>query len=307
MLSMSSGGAQVVPAKPWAQVGTTLEMIKWEHSVFALPFALTGAVLAASGVPRLLQLFWIVVCMVSARSAGMAFNRWADAELDAANPRTKMRAIPAGILSRRFVGWFTVAASMLFLLGASRLNRLALLCAPIVLLVLLLYSYAKRFTRWSHLVLGLALGIAPAGAWVAVRGSLDPRILVLTLIVLCWVGGFDMLYACQDAVHDRQVGLKSLPASVGAGGAFRLARCLHLSMLALSVWLIHLFALGALAWIGIALVAVLLAYEHSLVSPGDLSRMDAAFFTMNGCVSIVFFLFVAAAALVKHRTGVPLN
>jgi 4-hydroxybenzoate polyprenyltransferase len=264
-------------------------------------------VLAASGVPRLAQVFWIVLCMVSARSAGMAFNRWADADLDAANPRTKMRAIPAGLLSRGFVGWFTVVASALFLVSASRLNRLALLCAPLVLAVLLLYSYAKRFTRWSHLVLGLALGIAPAAAWVAVRGSLDPRILVLTLIVLCWVGGFDMLYACQDAEHDRKVGLKSLPASLGIGGAFWLARALHLLMLTLSLWLIHLFALGLVAWIGIALVAALLLYEHSIVSPGDLSRMDAAFFTMNGFVSIVFFVFVAGAVLLKHRQVVGLN
>jgi 4-hydroxybenzoate polyprenyltransferase len=307
MISTSPTNAGTAAIKPWHQVRTTLEMIKWEHSVFALPFALTGAVLAASGLPRLLQLFWIVVCMVSARSAGMAFNRWADADLDAANPRTKMRAIPAGLLSRSFVGWFTIVASLLFFLGASQLNRLALLCAPAVLAVLLLYSYTKRFTRWSHLVLGLALGIAPSAAWVAIRGSLDPRILVLTLIVLCWVGGFDMLYACQDAEHDRQAGLKSLPASLGKRGAFRLARVLHLLMLALSVWLIHLFALGVLAWIGIAVVAALLLYEHSIVSPDDLSRMDAAFFTMNGFVSIVFFVFVAAAVLVKHRNGIALN
>jgi len=253
--------------KPWQEVGTTLEMIKWEHSVFALPFALTGAVLAASGVPRLGQVFWIAVCMVAARSAGMAFN---------------------------------VGASALFVFGAAELNRLTLLLAPAVLAVLLGYSYTKRFTRWSHMFLGLALGIAPAGAWVAVRGSLDPRILVLTLLVLCWVGGFDVLYACQDAEHDRRVGLKSLPASLGVGGAFWVARGLHLLMLALSVWLVHLFGLGALAWAGLAVVAALLLYEHSIVSPGDLSRMDAAFFTMNGFVSVAFFVFVAGAVLVKE-------
>jgi len=288
----------------WGQARKTLEMIKWEHSVFALPFALTGAMLAASGVPRLGQVVWIVVAMVAARSAGMAFNRWADAELDAVNPRTKMRAIPVGILSSGFVGWFTVVSSGVFLVAASRLNRLTLLLAPAVLAVLLLYSYTKRFTRWSHLFLGLALGIAPAGAWVAVRGSLDPRILVLTLIVLCWVGGFDMLYACQDAEHDRAAGLKSLPASMGVRGAFRVARLLHLAMLGLAVWLVHLFALGLLAWVGIALVAVLLLYEHSIVSPHDLSRMDAAFFTTNGLVSVVFFGFVAADLWLRHR---PLN
>src|ERR1700678_513449 len=191
--------------KLWDKTRTTLEMIKWEHSIFALPFALTATLLAARGLPSLRTLLLILLAMVSARSCAMAFNRWADSDLDAANPRTKMRAIPAGLLSREFVGWFTVVASVVFLLAASRLNRLTLLCAPAVLAVLLLYSYAKRFTRWSHLVLGLALGLAPAGAWVAVRGSLDPRILVLTLIVICWVGGFDVLYACQDAEHDRRV------------------------------------------------------------------------------------------------------
>jgi 4-hydroxybenzoate polyprenyltransferase len=300
-------GSIATPMKPWRQLATTLEMIKWEHSVFALPFALTGAVLAASGVPRLAQLFWIALCMISARSAAMAFNRWADADLDAANPRTRMRAIPAGLLSRTAVGWFTIAASAIFLLAAAQLNRLTLLLAPLVLAILLGYSYTKRFTRWSHLFLGLALGIAPAGAWVAVRGSLDPRILVLTLLVLCWVGGFDVLYACQDAEHDRRAGLKSLPASLGIRGAFWVARALHLLMLALSIWLIHLFALGILAWIGLALVAALLLYEHSIVSPTDLTRLDAAFFTMNGFVSIVFFLFFAAAVLAKHSAAVALN
>jgi len=302
MAQPSSAPPQPLAATPWQQMATTLEMIKWQHSIFALPFALTGAVLAASGIPHPLQLFWIAVCMVSARSAGMAFNRWADADLDAANPRTKMRAIPAGLLSRTAVGWFTVAASLLFFLGASQLNHLTLLLAPAVLAVLLLYSYTKRFTRWSHLFLGLALGLAPAGAWVAVRGSLDPRILVLTLLVLCWVGGFDLLYACQDAEHDRRAGLNSLPASLGIPAAFRLARLLHLVMLALAIWLAHLFALGILAWIGIAIVAALLVYEHSIVSPIDLSRMDAAFFTLNGFISIVFFIFVTAAVLTK---GLP--
>ena len=293
------------PPTPWPRLATTLDMIKWEHSVFALPFALTGAVLAAQGIPRLAQLIWIVVCMVSARSAAMAFNRWADAGLDAANPRTKMRAIPAGLLSRTFVGWFTLATSLIFFLAASRLNRLSFFCAPLVLAILLVYSYTKRVTRWSHLVLGLALGIAPSGAWVAVRGTLDPRILVLTLLVLCWVGGFDVLYACQDAEHDRRASLKSIPASLGIPEAFRVARALHIAMLALSLWLIHLFALGPVAWIGIAIVATLLLYEHSIVSPTDLTRMNAAFFTLNGFVSIVFFLFVAAAVLVKY--GAALN
>jgi 4-hydroxybenzoate polyprenyltransferase len=285
----------------WHKTRTTLEMIKWEHSIFALPFALAGAMLAASGWPTPWQLCWIVACMVLARSAGMAFNRWADAELDAANPRTKMRAIPAGQLSRSFVGWFTLVASALFIASAAQLNRLTLLLSPIALGIPLLYSYTKRFTRWSHLVLGLALGIAPSAAWIAIRGSLDPRIVVLTLIVLCWVGGFDMLYACQDAEHDRSAGLRSLPAAIGIPGAFWIARILHLVMLALCVWLIHLFGLGLFAWIGIAIVAALLAYEHAIVSPTDLTRMNAAFYTMNGVISIVFFVFVAADLLLHHR------
>lgn len=292
--------AQLGARGTWRQVGTTLEMIKWEHSIFALPFALTGAVLAAQGIPTLRQLVWIVVCMVSARTAGMSFNRWADAELDAENPRTRMRAIPAGQLSKSFVGWFTLISALVFLGAASQLNRLTLELAPLALVVVLGYSYAKRFTRFSHLVLGLALGIAPAAAWVAVRGTLDPRILVLTAIVICWVGGFDVLYACQDAEHDRRVGLRSVPAAIGIAGAFRVSRSLHFTMIALSILLIHLFGLGPIAWAGLALVALLLGYEHAIVSPTDLSRMNAAFFTMNGFVSIVFFLFFAGAVISLH-------
>lgn len=293
-------GSGVRRAGGFRQIGATLEMIKWEHSVFALPFALTGAVLAARGVPPLRALFWIVLCMISARTAGMSFNRWADAELDADNPRTRMRAIPAGQLSKGFVGWFTLVAALIFLVAAAQLNRLTLLLSPLALAVVLGYSYAKRFTRFSHLVLGLALGIAPAAAWVAVRGTADLRILVLTAIVICWVGGFDVLYSCQDAEHDRAVGLRSLPAAIGIAGAFWIARILHVTMLALSVWLIHLFALGPVAWVGLGIVAALLAYEHAIVSPGDLSRMNAAFFTMNGFVSVVFFVFFAAAVLAKY-------
>jgi 4-hydroxybenzoate polyprenyltransferase len=280
-------------------IGTTLEMIKWEHSIFALPFALTAAVLAAGGWPRPAQLLWIVVCMVTARSAAMAFNRWADAALDAANPRTARRAIPAGLLSRSFVGGFTVVMCALFLLAAAQLNRLTLTMAPFALAVVLLYSYTKRFTRWSHLFLGLALGIAPSAAWIAVRGSLDPRILVLTGAVLFWVAGFDIFYACQDAEHDAGCGLNSIPATFGIPRAFLLARLMHLAMLGMLVWLVHLFALGAIAVAGIVLVAALLLYEHAIVSPKDLSRIDAAFFTMNGVISIVFFVAVACDVLAR--------
>jgi 4-hydroxybenzoate polyprenyltransferase len=278
-------------------LGVTLEMIKWEHSIFALPFALTGAVLAANGWPHAWQLLWIVVCMVTARSAAMAFNRWADADLDAVNPRTANRAIPAGLLSRGFVGGFTVVMAALFILAASRLNRLTLLLTPFALLVVLGYSYTKRFTRWSHVVLGLALGIAPAAAWIAVRGTLDPRILVLTAAVIYWVAGFDVLYACQDAAHDRAAGLRSVPAALGVHRAFSVAHLMHGAMLLLLAWLLHLFHLGPIAWWGLVLVTALLLYEHSIVSPKDMRRMNAAFFTLNGIISVLFFGAVALAVM----------
>jgi 4-hydroxybenzoate polyprenyltransferase len=281
-------------------VGVTLEMIKWEHSIFALPFALTGAMLAAHGWPAASKVLWIVVCMVTARSAAMAFNRLADADLDAANPRTKSRAIPAGLLSRSFAGGFTIVMSALFILAASQLNRLTLLLSPIALAIVLLYSWTKRITRWSHFVLGLALGIAPSAAWIAIRGSLDPRVLVLTVAVLFWVAGFDLLYSCQDAEHDRHVGLHSVPSSFGVTAAFWLARVLHVAMIGLLGWLTVLFHLGDYAWIGIATVGILLLYEHMIVSPRDMRRLNAAFFTMNGVISVVFFAFVAADLLL-HR------
>ncbi len=273
---------------------TTLEMIKWEHSIFALPFALTAVLLAANGLPGWRTLGWILVAMVAARSCAMAFNRWADAELDAANPRTRGRAIPAGLLSRQFVMGFTVLMALVFVAASAELNQLTLDLSPLVLAVLLGYSYMKRLTRWSHLVLGLALGLAPSAAWIAVRGSLDPRIVVLTAAVTLWAGGFDVLYACQDYEHDRAAGLYSLPRAVGIRKAFWAARAMHLAMLGLLVWFGLLFNFRALGWVGIAAVALLLAYEHSLVSPRDLRRLNAAFFTMNGVIAMVFLLFVAA-------------
>jgi 4-hydroxybenzoate polyprenyltransferase len=277
----------------------TLEMIKWEHSIFALPFALTGAVLAADGWPRLSVLFWIVVCMVSARSAGMAFNRLVDARLDAENPRTSMRALPAGMLQSGFVAGFVVVSAIVFVVAAAMLNRLTLVLAPLTLAVLLSYSYMKRVTRWSHLVLGLSLGIAPSAAWIAVRGSLDPRIAVLSAAVLLWVGGFDVLYACQDFEHDRAAGLNSVPQAFGLDAAFWIARAMHFGMLCLLAWLVHLFRLGPIAEVGVLTVALLLTYEHSIVSPRDLRRMNAAFFTLNGVISVAFFCFFAAAVLLR--------
>ncbi len=278
----------------WAKMRTTLEMIKWEHSIFALPFALTAVLLAANGLPSGRTLAWILVAMVAARSSAMAFNRWADANLDAANPRTKDRAIPAGLLSREFVLGFTLLSAAVFVLAAAELNRLALALSPLVLAVLLGYSYMKRITRWSHLVLGLALGLAPSAAWIAVRGSLDARILVLTAAVTLWAGGFDVLYACQDFEHDRAAGLHSLPQAAGLPAAFWTARAMHLAMLVLLLWLGVLFQFRTLGWLGIAVVGLLLAYEHSLVSPRDLRRLNAAFFTMNGVIAMVFLAFVAA-------------
>jgi 4-hydroxybenzoate polyprenyltransferase len=273
---------------------TTLEMIKWEHSIFALPFALTATILAAHGLPAWRVVFWILVAMVAARSCAMAFNRWADAELDAANPRTSTRAIPAGLLSRQFVFGFTCIAALLFVLAAAQLNPLTLYLSPLVLVVLLGYSYLKRFTRWSHIGLGIALGLAPSAAWIAVRGSLDPRIVVLTVAVTLWAGGFDVLYACQDFEHDRKAGLHSLPQAIGVPRAFIAARAMHLAMLALLVWFGILFKFGWIGWLGAGIVALLLAYEHSLVSPRDLRRLNAAFFTMNGVIATVFLVFVAA-------------
>ena len=284
----------------FANIKTTLEMIKWEHSIFALPFALCAAMLAAGGMPTVAKLGWIVLCMVSARSAAMAFNRIADARIDAANPRTAMRAIPAGLLSQKFAAIFVTLACALFVLGAAQLNRATLYLSPVALAVVLLYSYTKRFTRWSHLVLGFALGIAPAAAWIGIRGSLDPRILLLTAAVTFWVAGFDVLYACQDIEFDRANGLNSIPQALGIRRSLLLARTLHVLMLGLLLALVMVFGLGKLAIAGVLAVALLLAYEHSLVSSDDLSKLNAAFFTMNGVIAVVFFAFVAADVLIRQ-------
>ncbi len=274
-------------------------MIKWEHSVFALPFALCGAMLAAGGVPSLRQLLWIVVAMVAARSAAMSFNRLADASIDAANPRTRTRALPTGALTEDFVRNFVILSSSAFILAAWELNRLAFLLSPVALAILLLYSYTKRWTRWSHLALGFALGVAPAAAWIAVRGSLDSRILLLTAAVTFWVAGFDVLYACQDLEFDRQAGLHSIPRYLGIGNALWVARMFHLLMLALLAVLVFVFGLGKFALIGLIAVFLLLTYEHSLVSKDDLSKLNAAFFAMNGIIAVVFWVFLAADLLLR--------
>ena len=278
----------------------TLEMIKWEHSVFALPFALCGAMLAAGGLPTAHQLLWIVIAMVAARSAAMAFNRLVDASIDAANPRTRTRALPAGQLSSAFVTTFVVVSSAVFVIAAGQLNLLAVWLSPVALAVLLLYSYTKRFTRWSHAVLGLALGIAPAAAWIAVRGSLDWRILLLTAAVTFWVAGFDILYACQDFDFDRQTGLHSIPRYFGIPASLAIARVFHVLMVGLLVALLVVFGMGRLAACGVLLVILLLLYEHSLVKADDLSKLNAAFFTMNGVISVLFFICVAGDLLLRR-------
>jgi len=277
-----------------AKLRTTLEMIKFEHSVFALPFALTGALLAARyagpGWPQWRQIAWIVVAMVGARSAAMTMNRIADLEYDRRNPRTAGRPLVTGVLTLRFAWTFTLLASAVLVLAAWQLNRLAFLLSPVALAALFTYSYTKRFTTYSHLVLGFCLGIAPAAAWIAITGALDWRILVLCAAVTLWVAGFDVLYALQDVEFDRRAGLHSIPEKFGVPRALAAARAMHAAVVVLLAWLAWSFHLAWPAWAGVAAVGALLVYEQSLVAPDDLSRLDAAFFTTNGFISILFFL-----------------
>jgi 4-hydroxybenzoate polyprenyltransferase len=284
---------------PLKRLLLTLDMIKFEHSVFALPFALTGALLAfrEGGYQTEAiwgKLGWIVVAMVGARSAAMAFNRLVDSTIDARNPRTAMRHLPAGLLTPGF-GWAFVSAAALVFFGAAwALNPLCLKLAPAALAIVFFYSFTKRFSSFSHLVLGFALGIAPAAAWIAVRGSLDPRILWLTAAVTFWTAGFDVIYSCQDYEFDREEGLFSVPRALGIASALRVAQGMHLLMIVCLLALVYGLHLGALALAGVAAIAALLIYEHSLVKPTDLSRVNAAFFTMNGYVSVLFLIFWAA-------------
>jgi len=286
------------------RIQIVLEMIKFEHSVFALPFALTGALLAArasrNAWPTLRQIAWIVVAMVGARSAAMTINRIVDLRYDRENPRTNKRALATGDLSVSFAWVFTIVAVSLFLVAAWQLNRLALELAPAALAILFFYSFTKRFTNWSHLFLGFALGISPAAAWIAVTGGLDLRILILCAAVTLWVGGFDVLYACQDVDYDRRAGLFSVPKRFGIARALLIARTMHVGVVSLLASLAGSFALPWPAWVGIAVVAALLAYEHSLVKADDLSKLDAAFFAVNGYISLLFLLFWGAAAAVWH-------
>jgi 4-hydroxybenzoate polyprenyltransferase len=286
------------------RIRTVLEMIKFEHSVFALPFALTGALLAARATahawPTLRQILWVIVAMVAARSAAMTVNRIVDLRYDKENPRTKMRALATGALSVSFAWIFTLVAVVLFFVAAWQLNLLALKLAPVALAIVFFYSFTKRFTNWSHIFLGIALGIAPAAAWIAITGGLDWRILILCGAVALWVGGFDVLYACQDVEYDRDAGLYSVPKRFGISRALMIARGMHVIVVLLLSWLAYRFGLPWPAWAGIAVVAALLGYEHSLVKANDLSKLNAAFFTVNGYISMLFLLFWGAAAAIWH-------
>lgn len=277
----------------------TLEMIKIEHTLFALPFAFLGAALAAREVPPqpasfwLWKLFWITLAMVGARSAAMTFNRIADRKIDGANPRTASRALPAGVLDLRFAWAFTAVASALFLLAASQLNRLTLILSPIALGSVFLYSYTKRFTALSHMVLGWCLSIAPSGAWIAIKGELNLLPVLLSIAVMLWTAGFDILYACQDYDFDRRTGLHSIPQRFGIRGALWAARAIHLLMFAALVIFFRTARLEWLGLIGVAATGALLIYQHSIVKAGDLSRLNAAFFTTNAFVSVILFVTIA--------------
>ena len=281
-------------------VRTTLEMIKIEHTLFALPFAFLGAVLAANRIPGLWQILWVTLAMVGARSTAMAFNRIADKAYDARNPRTKMRAIPAGTLSAGFVLVFTIVSSGIFLFAAAMLNRLTLILSPIALASIVFYSYTKRWTVLSHLVLGWCLAIAPTGAWIAVRGAIDsPVPLLLSLVVMCWTAGFDVLYACQDYDFDRREGLYSIPARFGITRALWISRALHAGAFAALLALYFLTNLGLLAAVGVLATGALLVYQHTLVRADDLGRLNAAFFTTNAFVSIILLITFGGATLLR--------
>jgi len=277
-------------------------MIRFEHSVFALPFALTGALLAwrderFSSVGFISRIAWIIVAMVAARSAAMAFNRILDAEIDSRNPRTSQRHLPARLLSHRFAWGFMIFWAAIFFVASAALNPLCLKLAPVALGIVCFYSYTKRVTLLSHLVLGFSLGIAPAAAWIAMRGTLDSRILWLTAAVTLWTAGFDVIYACQDYHFDVKAGLFSIPKRFGIARALWVSRCFHLGMMLCLLLLMRSFELGGIAIAGVVAVAGLLIYEHSLVKADDLSRLNAAFFTMNGYVSVIFFVFWATDIL----------
>jgi len=269
-----------------------LETIKFEHTIFALPFAFLGAFLAARGFPGWETSFWIIMAMIGARSAAMSFNRLADRFDDRLNPRTSDRALPRKLLSAQFVALFTLASSILFIFSAWMLNDLAFHLSPIALVIVLLYSYTKRFTSLSHLVLGLSIAIAPVGGWVAVRGEIHLAPLYVAAAVLFWVAGFDIIYACQDYDFDRKFGRFSWPSKWGIKTALRISAFFHVLMMLLLIYAFFQFQLSLFSWMGLVLTGIGLIYEHSLVHPEDLSRLNAAFFTLNGLISVVLFVSV---------------
>lgn len=278
----------------------TLEMIKFQHTVFALPFAFLAAFAVADGVPPAEAVFWIIIAMVGARSAAMAFNRLVDARIDAANPRTRTRALPSGLVSPRYVILFTIASAVLFLAAAWQLNPLAFALSPLALAVILGYSLVKRFSSLAHVVLGFALAIAPVGAAIAVEGVWNWRVLPLAAAVMFWTAGFDILYSMQDIEFDRAHGLFSVPARLGAPAALLISRIFHLATVGFLAWFGLLFGFGVLYAIGVAVAVALLIWQHSAVRPDDLSRIDAAFFTANGVLSVVMFVFGACDILIRQ-------
>jgi 4-hydroxybenzoate polyprenyltransferase len=283
-----------------AKLRTTLEMIKFEHSVFALPFALVAGMLAVHGWPTWRQALWLVVAMVGARSAAMTFNRIVDRKIDAQNPRTQMRALPAGRLTLRFAIGFTVISCAILILAAWELSSLAFQLSPLCIAVLLLYSYTKRFTMFSHVVLGIADGLAPVAAWIALRSGVSLSVLLLGAAVAFWVGGFDLIYACQDIDFDRRIGIHSIPQRFGVAPALYASIVCHIAMVALLIAVIRIEHMGAFAIAGVVLMSALLVYEHSIVTPHDLSRLNAAFFNVNGYISLLFFLSWGADVLIRH-------
>lgn len=286
----------------FTKLKTTLEMIKFEHTLFALPFALLGALLAAEGLPHWHQLFWILMAMVGARSAAMTFNRIVDKDIDAANPRTADRELPSGKLSVKFAWMFFIFSCVLFVFAAWSLNWLTFVLSPVALFSVLIYSYAKRFTAFAHLLLGWALAISPTGAWIAVRGTIDSEIpLLLSLFVLMWTAGFDVLYACQDQQYDKQAGLRSIPARFGIKNSLRIAKLFHFQAFIVLLLLYLATGLGWPALLGVIAVAALLIYQHTLIKPNDLSRMNAAFFTTNAFVSVILFISFAVAIFTQPR------
>lgn len=288
---MKSGTGMVSGYSSLQKFKIFLEMIKFPHTVFALPFALTSAFIASNGVPSKYQLFWIIMAMVGARTGAMSFNRLVDMHIDAKNPRTKDRPLPRGLISKEAVIFYTLISFMLLIYSAKKLNQLCFYLSPVAIVILCGYSLTKRFTSLSHIVLGLALAGAPLGAWIAIKGSIDALPVLLSLAVLFWVAGFDILYALQDYEFDKKEGLYSIPVRFGIKKSITISRAFHFIMVSLLLLLYFSGGFGFFYITGLIIIAILLVYEHSLVKENDLSKLDIAFFNMNGYISIIYFTF----------------